>query len=115
MEALLVKARSRPVEGDDSRRLPKWIATDIVTHSYSPEETLLGGIRHERQVAGGKYRVKLGMIVMSAGRIGAWSWKVRKPSAKFRSLLPCMYMTNMLLLRSCIAVSAFEISQWQND
>jgi hypothetical protein len=49
-----------------------------VTHSYSPEETLLGGIRHEEEVAGGKCRVKLGMIVMSAGRIGAWSWKVRK-------------------------------------
>jgi hypothetical protein len=49
-----------------------------VTHYLPLEQTSLGGIRHDEEVAGGKCRVKLGMIVMSAGRIGARSWELRK-------------------------------------
>lgn len=57
--ALLVRARSRPVEGQDSRKLPKLITWDIVSHFISPDMTLLGGIRHDGKVAGGVCRVKL--------------------------------------------------------
>jgi hypothetical protein len=89
---LLVKARSRPVEGHDNRRLPRWIGTDIVTHYLPLEQTSLGGIRHDGRVAGDKYRVKLGMIVMSAERIGARPWELRKVRSCRRPSSACSYL-----------------------
>jgi hypothetical protein len=87
-----------------------------VTHCLSPEKTLLGGIRHDGEVAGGKGRVKLGKVGDVGGENRSWSGQLRKVRSCLGQvpLAPTMYMTNMPLLESCIAVSQFDLSQWQN-
>lgn len=111
ISALLSRARSRPVEGHDRRKLPKLKLSDIVTHGSSRETTFLGGMRHDGKVAGGGCRVKLGKVVMSAGRIGA----TVVSEATNEGSCSAMYISNMALSKSCIAVSEFDPSPWQND
>jgi hypothetical protein len=68
----------------------------------------------------GSPMVKVGLsrarFVMLAGRIGAGQLRYERYEAALGQvpLVLTLYMTKMPLLESCIAVSQFNPSQWQN-